>query len=86
VDQLHYEPKNIRDGVADLHRAYGQDHRAVPKWANALTLIAALCAAYLGALMKDAGTQLAILQGETEPKGVPSHEVPDQPGTKVVKP
>jgi hypothetical protein len=55
-----------------------------PKWANALTITAALCAAYLGALMKDAGTQLAEIRGET--KTVPSHETPDDPAASFVHP
>lgn len=52
---------------------------------GALTLVAGLCRAWIGVISKDAGTEQAILPGESEPQTVSSHEVPDIKGAKVIK-
>lgn len=51
---------------------------------GACTLAAGLCRAWIGIISKDAGTQEAILPGQSEPQMVESHEVPDVKGAKVV--
>lgn len=55
-----------------------------PKAVAGLAIAAALARAYMGAMQHDAGTQLALVPGSSEPQLVPSHEVPDQKGAVVV--
>ena len=48
------------------------------------TLVSGICRVWVGQLMKDAGVTDAILPGQTVAQIVPSHEVPDAAGARVV--
>jgi hypothetical protein len=51
----------------------------------AIIALSGTYSAYLGASMKDAGKQLAIPANSETPQMVESHEVPDKPGSTIVK-